>query len=109
MGIAKHVMGLGLKPRVKAIAQKDERHFEIQWTDGKTQRFDVVDLRRKCPCATCKDEWTHEQILDPKSVPETVRPMRIESVGQYALTIQFSDGHRTGIYPFTSLRKLGGL
>lgn len=96
----------GPAPRVKSISQIDERTLGITWTDNLISSFDVVDLRRKCPCATCIDEWTHEQLLRPESVPETVRPLKIESVGQYALTIQFSDGHRTGIYTFSMLRKL---
>lgn len=96
----------GPAPRVKSVHQVDSRTLGITWTDGLTSQFDVVDLRRKCPCATCIDEWTHEQILKPESIPESVRPIKIESVGQYALTIQFSDGHRTGIYTFSMLRSL---
>jgi DUF971 family protein len=92
--------------RVKAITQLNGRTLGINWTDNLASRFDVVELRRKCPCATCIDEWTHEQILKPESVPDTIRPLKIESVGQYALNIQFNDGHRTGIYTFAMLRKL---
>jgi DUF971 family protein len=96
----------GPSPRVKSISQLDERTLGITWTDDLISKFDVVDLRRKCPCATCVDEWTHEPILKPESVPESVRPLKIESVGQYALTIHFNDGHRTGIYTFSMLRGL---
>jgi DUF971 family protein len=95
--------------RVKSIKQIDARTLGITWTDNHSSKFDVVEMRRKCPCATCIDEWTHEQILKPDSVPETTRPIKVESVGQYALNIQFNDGHRTGIYTFAALRKLGGL
>ena len=70
--------------RVKSISQMDDRTLGITWTDNESSRFDVVELRRKCPCATCIDEWTHEQILKPEQVAETVRPLKIESVGQYA-------------------------
>jgi DUF971 family protein len=103
---AKHQTAKGPSPRVKSISQVGDRTLSINWTDNRQSQFDVVDLRRKCPCATCIDEWTHEQLLRPESVPETVRPLKIESVGQYALTIQFNDGHRTGIYTFSMLRGL---
>jgi DUF971 family protein len=103
---AKHKTAKGPSPRVKSISQVGDRTLSINWTDNRQSQFDVVDLRRKCPCATCIDEWTHEQLLRPESVPETVRPLKIESVGQYALTIQFNDGHRTGIYTFSMLRGL---
>lgn len=92
--------------RVKDIRQKDDRTLSITWTDNKTQNFDVVELRRKCPCASCIDEWTHKQILKPDSVPETVRPVKIDSVGSYALQIAFNDGHKTGLYTFQMLRDL---
>jgi DUF971 family protein len=95
--------------RVKAIGQVDGRSFGITWTDDLSSKYDVVDLRRKCPCATCIDEWSHEQILKPDSVPESLRPVKIDSVGQYALSIQFSDGHKTGIYTFAMLRKMAHL
>ena len=92
--------------RVKDIRQKDDRTLAITWTDNKTQNFDVVALRRKCPCASCIDEWTHKQILKPDSVPDTVRPVKIDSVGSYALQIAFNDGHKTGIYTFQMLRDI---
>ncbi len=95
--------------RVKGIQQVSDRFFSIDWTDGQSNQYDVVELRRKCPCATCIDEWTHEPILKPESVKESVRPLKIESVGQYALTIHFNDGHKTGIYPFTLLRKYAAI
>lgn len=95
--------------RVKSINQMDDRTLGITWTDDKSSHFDVVELRRKCPCATCIDEWTHEQLLKPESVADSVRPLKIESVGQYAMSIQFSDGHKTGIYTFAMLRRLAHL
>jgi ATP-binding protein involved in chromosome partitioning len=92
--------------RVKAIQQKDSRHLHIEWTDGKVDNFDVVALRKACPCALCVDERTGAKLLDPKSVSDLVRPEKIESVGRYAMNIRFNDGHRTGIYTFDFLRKL---
>jgi DUF971 family protein len=95
--------------RVKAISQLDGRSIGITWTDEQSSKYDVVELRRKCPCATCIDEWSHEQILKPESVPDSMRPVKIDSVGQYALSIQFNDGHKTGIYTFSMLRKMARL
>ena len=42
------------------------------------------------------------------SVPEDVHPVRIQTVGRYAIQIEWSDGHGSGIYPFARLRELGG-
>lgn len=95
--------------RVRDIAQIDGRTFKIAWTDGAESLYDVVELRRKCPCATCIDEWTHQPRLLPEAISDDIRPERIDSVGRYALTIKFSDGHGTGIYPYPLLRKIAGL
>jgi DUF971 family protein len=35
-----------------------------------------------------------------------VRPVAIRPVGRYAIQIDWSDGHTTGIYPFDRLRSL---
>ena len=98
-----------LSPKVKEIYQIDERTLGITWTDDQESKFDVVELRRKCPCASCVDEQTGKRILKPEMVKETVRPEQIRSVGRYALNIVFTDGHSTGIYTFKMLRKMSGL
>jgi len=93
--------------RVRDIQQLDLRTLGITWTDGRESRYDVVELRRKCPCASCIDEWTGARRLTDDMVADTVRPLRVDSVGRYALTIKFNDGHGTGIYTFNMLRNLG--
>lgn len=95
------------QPRVKRIWQQDERTLGINWTDGRKSLYDVVELRRQCRCAHCVDEISKKRTLNPDDVPESIRPVKIESVGRYALTIQFTDGHRTGIYAFEKLREIG--
>jgi len=92
--------------KVNDITQFNDRTLAITWSDGRQDRFDVVMLRRRCPCAACIDEWTRQKRLQPGDVAENVRPVRIDSVGSYALKIQFTDGHSTGIYTFQMLRQL---
>jgi len=94
---------------VKEIYQSDEKHLGITWTDGAESKLDVVELRRKCPCASCVDERTGERILKPDSVASTVRPLQIDSVGRYACVIAFNDGHNNGIFSFKYLRQLSGI
>ena len=89
------------------IGQHDARTLRIRWGDGHESLFDVRELRLACGCAQCVDEWTGEERLDPSTVPEDVRPVKIEGVGRYALQIEWSDGHTAGIYPFRRLRELG--
>ena len=95
--------------QVKKIDQLSERTLGIVWSDDKESIYDVVDLRRKCPCAHCIDEWSGEQRLMPEDISDDIRPVRIDSVGRYALSIHFNDNHSTGIYSFQFLRSLSRL
>lgn len=86
------------------VQQESERNLKVLWNDGLEQILDTVHLRRECPCASCIDEFTGVRKLDPNSISESVRPTHVRSVGQYAMNITFSDGHKTGFYSFKKLR-----
>jgi ATP-binding protein involved in chromosome partitioning len=90
------------------IAQRGPRALAIRWSDGSETVLDVRALRLACGCAECVDEWSGADRLDPASVPEDVHPVRIQTVGRYAIQIEWSDGHSSGIYPFRRLREIGG-
>ena len=91
-----------------AISQRGPRELAIRWSDGGETVLDVRALRLACACANCIDEWSGAGRLDPASVPADVHPLRIQAVGRYAIQIEWSDGHGTGIYPYDRLRALGG-
>lgn len=84
----------------------DGARLAIRWADGVTSEFEPWLLRTRCPCAGCVDEMTGIRTLSPESVPRTIYPEAIHYVGRYALQFVWSDGHRTGLYPFEFLRKL---
>lgn len=90
------------------IAQRGSRALAIRWSDGAETVLDVRELRLACACAECVDEWSGAGRLDPASVPEDVHPVRVHTVGRYAIQIDWSDGHGAGIYPFVRLREMGG-
>jgi ATP-binding protein involved in chromosome partitioning len=92
--------------RPTQIQQSGSRALSIRWGDGVESVFEVRALRLACACAVCVDEWTGEYKLDPAGVPEDVHPTRVTSVGRYAIGIDWSDGHDSGIYPFERLRAL---
>jgi Mrp family chromosome partitioning ATPase/DUF971 family protein len=64
-----------------------------------------AELRRACRCAGCVEELTGRQILAAGAVPESVRPARIAPTGNYALSVDWSDGHRS-LYPYRQIRSL---
>jgi len=78
----------------------------VAWSHGHAGRHAVRDLRLACRCAQCVDEWTGAPRLAPDAVPADVRPVRIDPVGLYGLSIEWSDGHSTGIYTFETLAEL---
>ena len=76
----------------------------ILWQDGKESYISFFALRDSCPCATCIDEFSGVKKLDPKTIPNDIRPLRSEYVGNYALRIYWSDSHDTGIFHYKMLR-----
>jgi ATP-binding protein involved in chromosome partitioning len=79
----------------------------VLWENGHREDFDVRDLRLACPCAVCVEEMSGRALLDPASVRPDVSPRVISSIGNYAITITWNDGHSTGIYSFEHMRALG--
>jgi len=86
--------------------RKNDRELIVVWSDRKRSSFEVRELRLNCPCAVCVNEWTGKKMLRSDDVPENVRPLRIFSVGRYAMGIEWSDGHSTGIYGYDYMRRL---
>jgi DUF971 family protein len=81
----------------------------ISWNDGSESFFKLEALRRACPCAACGGE---PDVLGNISRPhvtytdESFRLIGFDLVGGYALQPRWADGHGTGIYSFTYLRRL---
>jgi ATP-binding protein involved in chromosome partitioning len=75
------------------------------WEDEHRSIYPARDLRLACRCAACIEEMTGRPLLDPKTVPDNVRARGMKIVGQYAVNIDWSDGHNTGLYNFRALRE----
>lgn len=87
-------------------ALREDRLLEIVWPDGRTDRLSYFDLRCGCPCAVCIDEITGRQILKRETVPADVHALGMAFVGNYAIRVDWSDGHSTGIYTWVRLRHM---
>ena len=91
-----------------------DQQLLIEWSDGTRRRYIVAELRKQCPCATCREKRNAParpagvlSLLPSGPAPEAVKILGMTPVGNYAYAVEFSDGHDTGIYPVELLRELG--
>lgn len=91
-----------------AQLSEDGRTLRLEWDDGQRTAIESRTLRQLCPCATCVDEWTHQRTFRPEEIPADLRAEQLREVGNYALSFTFSDGHQTGIFHWTFLRRVCG-
>jgi ATP-binding protein involved in chromosome partitioning len=99
----------GDRPAAVGFRKRDPRTLSVLWEDGRQDDLDVRDLRLACRCALCVEEMSGRPLLDPKGVRQDVAPRTIRSVGNYAITVDWNDGHSTGIYSFEHLQALAEL
>jgi len=93
------------------IAISKSKGIKIDWKDGHHSDYGITYLRDKCPCATCTGAHG-----TPPREPEANNPFQmfkpalkmlaVEPVGNYAIRINWSDGHNSGIYTFDHFREI---
>ena len=97
------------------LAKSGDHRLLIEWSDGQQRSYSFAELRDKCPCASCREKRSQPPAasgLLPVLSAAEARPLEVQGmkpVGNYAYSIEFSDGHDTGIYTFELLRELGRL
>ena len=81
----------------------------IVWNDTTESFFNLEMLRRTCPCAACGGEPDVLGNISRPNVSYSEKSFQLvgfELVGGYAVQPRWADGHSTGIYSFTYLRRL---
>ncbi len=94
-------------PPTNIRALQSEQVLEITWPEGTLNRLPYLQVRSECPCATCRNEWTGERMLDPASIRPDLKLTGMENIGTYAVQFAWSDGHSSGIFTWETLRALG--
>ena len=86
----------------------------IGWSDGQKRQYGFAELRMSCPCATCREKQVGQAAQPTNALPvlslQEAQPVRVSAMkpmGNYAYSIDFNDGHDTGIFTFEHLRELG--
>jgi len=95
----------------KTKFSKDSMRPEISFVESEhqikvdDQFISPANLRRSCRCAACVEEMTGRQILMASDISEIIKPSKMYPTGQYALSVNWSDGHRS-LYPYRQIKAL---
>ncbi|MBF0093203.1 MAG: DUF971 domain-containing protein [Alphaproteobacteria bacterium] len=84
---------------------KADKTMEIDFDDGKTFRIPAELLRVESPSADVQGHSPDEKQIVPGK--RNVGIIGVESVGNYAISINFDDTHDTGIYSWDFLYQMG--
>jgi DUF971 family protein len=77
---------------------------EIEWGDGHRGIYPHEILRGYCPCAGCQGHSGTIGFVEASGAQLEID--EIEVVGNYALRLQWFDGHGSGLYSYKYLRAL---
>ncbi|NQU40578.1 MAG: P-loop NTPase [Lentisphaerae bacterium] len=86
----------------------DAAQITLTWPDGETVTVANRALRLACACANCVDEMSSRPTLDPDTVPMDIHAKEVWTIGNYAIGVNWSDGHATGFFPYHTLREMVG-
>lgn len=91
---------------VTSIEVDRQSHIEIEFEDGTSARFELAPLRLACPCAECnsrrdRGESASQWVQEGQDISIT----DAELAGNWGLSLEWSDGHSTGIFAWTVLRQ----
>jgi DUF971 family protein len=93
------------KHDIESVEVDRQSHVEVLFEDGVRARFELGPLRQACPCADCNARRIRDQPVAPwidKGEPITITDAELS--GAWGLSIDWSDGHSTGIYAWEKLR-----
>ena len=79
--------------------------LDISFSDGKTFQFPCEFLRVHSPSAEVSGHGPGQEVL--QTGKRMVNIIRIEPVGNYAIQLNFTDGHNTGLYSWDLLYNYG--
>lgn len=85
------------------IRRLGKESIEIVWNDGHKSVYANRYLRDHCPCAACGERPAHAL---PVLGSGELYPLQISVVGRYAINVRWTDRHDTGIFTYTTLRRL---
>ena len=93
-------------PRPNEIKlHQQSRLMEVSFSGGKIFKFSYEFLRVHSPSAEVRGHGPGQEIL--QTGKQDVNINHIEPVGSYAIQLDFSDGHNSGLYSWDLLYRYG--
>ena len=95
--------------------------LELVWPGQQPITISANKLRDSCPCATCEEQRGKQTHANPLGSPRVGRALlqvveatrdegyelkKVWGVGNYAVGLEWGDGHNSGIYSYPILREL---
>lgn len=78
----------------------------LRFDDGVDCVLALEAVRAACPCAACRGRReAGQEAWTPRENGPGLAVSDAELAGAWGLSIRWNDGHDTGIYPWTSLRR----
>ena len=72
---------------------------------AKLTQYPIKSYVTLCQCAHCVEEFSRKKIINVNSIADNIKPIAIRPLGNYAISVSWSDGHSSSIYPYTELIK----
>ena len=85
--------------------RKQSNILELSYSDGSQLTFSSEFLRVHSPSAEVRGHGKGQEVLQPGK--RHVKLKNIEPVGNYAVKLEFDDGHNTGIFSWDYLISIG--
>ncbi|MFN8597642.1 MAG: DUF971 domain-containing protein [Anaerolineae bacterium] len=96
-------------PKYNRITKDDaQKLLVVNWKDGSSAEIEWKKLRDNCPCADCAELHGPADPLRLKLAPNYTLES-VSYVGNYAVQLNWGDGHNAGLYSWNYLRELAGL
>ena len=84
---------------------KDRRQLSVRFDDGIGYDLPAEMLRVLSPSAEVQGHSAEQRQTVPGKIDVLITA--VDPIGNYAVRLTFSDGHNTGLFSWTYLRRLG--
>ena len=81
----------------------DDTNLRIKWKDGKECSYNILMLRKQCPCVTCRGGYGPDVTRTTENIT-SISISAWKKVGRYGIQFTWSDNHHDGMYTYDALR-----